>query len=112
MTPSLQEFKIHCKLCVPTPQMFPISLGEIGKSGRPFSRLLRRTAITELTVTSLVCYICAAEIGVLNLFLPSRFHSFQGGGRLRANDSVLSLLSRVMKAVLMNMGVLKMISDC
>lgn len=64
-------------LCVPTPPLFVYDIGAFGFVGQPLSRMLRKTAITEFLVTSLVCFIQTAEFGVPDLFVLNSFHELQ-----------------------------------
>lgn len=61
---------------------------------------------------SFVCFILSAEFGVSDVPLPSWFRVLRDKGRLCANEVVLVPLSRKMKADIMDLGLLKMISDC
>lgn len=87
-------------LCVLTPLMFAYFSGAFGIDGQPFSRLLRKTTITEFTVMSFVCFIRAAEVSVPELFLPSRLRALQNEGSICANERVLIPLSRKIKVTL------------
>lgn len=64
------------------------------------------------TVMSFDCSNWAAEFGVSNLFLLSRFGAFRDEDRLRATEKVLISLSSKMKAIIMNSDLLKIVGDC
>lgn len=99
-------------ICVPTPPMCACYSGVPANVNHPFGQLLRKTAITMLAVMSFVCFIRAAEFGVPDLFLPSRFRAVRAGGRLCANERVLIPPSSKIEAKIMELGLLKIISDC
>lgn len=61
---------------------------------------------------SFVCFVRAAELGVIHLFIPSSFRALQDEGRLHANKRVVIPLSREMKANIMDPGLLMQISNC
>lgn len=56
--------------------------------------------------------IRAAEFGVLDMFLPSRFCALQNKNCLRANESVLISFSQNRKADIIKQGLLTITSDC
>lgn len=99
-------------LIVPTPPMLPYYLGAFSNRRHQFSRLLRKTAITELTVISFACFIRAAYFKLYDLCFPSRFRALQDEGRLCGNEGVLIPLSHEMKANVLDRGLLNTINDC
>lgn len=98
---SWQELEIYCMFCVPTLPTFAYYPGAFGNGCQLFSWLLCKTAITKSTVMLFVCFIRAAEFGVPDLFLPTRFRALQEKGCVRKNEKDLILLSRKMKANIM-----------
>lgn len=79
--------------CVLAPPMFAHNLGAIGDEGQLFRRLLCKTAISELSFMSFVCFVRGAKCGVLprtlivsDLFLPNQHLSLREEGRLCPNQ--------------------------
>lgn len=99
-------------LCVPTQLVFAYYSGMFVDGGQTFILLLRKTAVAKLTEMLLVCFVCVAEIGVLDLFLPIRFCALRHIGCLRANKVILVPLPLEMKARILVRDLLIMISDC
>lgn len=99
-------------LCLPAPSMFAYFSSELGNGGQPFSRLLRKTAITKHTVMLLVCLVWAAEFGVPGLFLPGKFRASRDEWRLRAIEKVFIPLSPKVKTKIMDWGLLPLITVC
>lgn len=112
LTPPWREFETPSMVCVRTLSMFAYSSDSSDCSGQPFSPLLCKTAITRATVMLLVCFVRAAEFGALGLFLPSKFHVLQNDCCHRANKVIHILLSREIKADIVDESLLTMISNC
>lgn len=51
--------------------MFAGSVGAFGDNAQQFGLSLRNIATTVFTALSLVCFICAAEYGVADVFTPA-----------------------------------------
>lgn len=96
---------------VPSLPMSAYYSDAFGNRGHPPRRLLRGAAATELTFMYSVCFIRAAIFGVSHLFLPSRFRASRDEGCLWANEGDLIPLSREMKANILDISLLKIISD-
>lgn len=61
---------------------------------------------------SFVCFIQAAEIGVVDLSMPVSLWALNESGRLRANDGVLITLPTEMSANVLKRDLLRLICDC
>lgn len=59
-----------------------------------------------------LCLVRLLPFGVPNLFLPNSFHALQDYSRIYADEIVLILLLREMKANIMEQGLLALFSDC
>lgn len=102
--PLWRELEPHCMHTVLTPPMFAYCSGAFGNGERLSTRLLCKAETTEFTEIPFVCFIRAVEIGVSDSLLPSRFRALGDEGRLCANKGALILLSRKMKATVLDCG--------
>lgn len=107
-----QKLEAHSMSCVPSPPMFVYYFSAFSDSALCFGHLLLETAMTAFTFMLFICFIQIAEYGVAHLFMPARFWALTEGGRLCANEGALVSLSRETRAIVLERGLSRLISNC
>lgn len=85
-------------LCVLAPPKLAYCSGAFGNGRQLFRCLPCKTATTEFTVMSFVCFVRPAEFSLSSLLLPRCSRALRDEGRLRAHEEALILLSLKVKA--------------